>query len=83
MAILAAGVRYDPQNKSVQAVIVITDADGQGKPEDLTAHKLQAAQIGHGWLDIPVQVYAAFTSPADLAAHVTQALPAVVGAATA
>ena len=69
MAILAAGVRYD-QNKVIQSVVVITDEDGKGHPDHLNPHRLHAAGLGHGWLNIAPEIYSAFQHRADLEAHV-------------
>jgi LmbE family N-acetylglucosaminyl deacetylase len=73
MKILAAGVRYD-QNKVIQAVVVITDEDGLGHPDHLNPHKLHAAKLGHGWLNIDPETYGAFKHRADLEAHFAEAV---------
>lgn len=70
MAVVAAGVRYDPVNRSIQAVIVITDDDGLGHVDHLKPHKLHAAHAGHAWIDIPAHVYESFKHREDLEAHV-------------
>lgn len=74
MAVIAAGARFDPQSKTIQAVVVITDDDGNGHPDHLNPHKLLAAQHGHVWVDIPQAIYKNFLTRADVEAYISTAV---------
>jgi hypothetical protein len=75
MAIIAAGVRYDPIN-GIQATIVVTDDNG-GKASDLNPHILHAAQAGHTWINIDAATYSAFTDPKQFVAYINSAISAI------
>ena len=75
MAIIAAGARHDPVTNTVQAVVIITDDDGLGHPDQLNPHKLNAAERGHNWVEIPSHVYNQFNHHNDLIEHVTRNIP--------
>ena len=69
MQIIATGARFDPVTQTVQAVVVVTDENG-GHVDHLNPHKLDAAALGHRWVDIPVATYLGFKKRSDLEAHV-------------
>lgn len=82
MEIIAAGVWYSHSDKSVQSVVIITDSDGNGRPEHLNPHRQSAQNKGDGWIEIPASVYSIFTSVDDLVSWIVINVPGTLGGIT-